>query len=163
MVSEDLLRVARLRSSVSFAYRHRVDVDPGLKRDFQSPALGHRVVGSNQGPQSPAGKQAARVQLRNSDLASTIRVGGLASPLGSQLRSAFDRWKSSGVSDWQLAEPRAAPLCCPLTGAKTRDMSIREASPLGQYPTPPAGSDVLTTSSIPAHDLPEPPKPRLLD
>jgi hypothetical protein len=42
-------------------------------------------------------------------------------------------------------------------------MSIREASPLGQYPTLPAGSDVLTTSSIRAHDLPEPPKPRLLD
>jgi hypothetical protein len=35
-------------------------------------------------------------------------------------------------------------------------MSIREASPLGQYPTLPAGSDVLTTWSIRAHDLPEP-------
>jgi len=37
MVSEDLLRLARLRSSVPFPYRHGVDVDQGLKRDFESP------------------------------------------------------------------------------------------------------------------------------
>jgi len=76
---------------------------------------------------------------------------------------AFDRCKPSGVSDWRLAEPRAAPLCCPLTGARTREMSIREASPLGQYPTLPAGGEGLATSSIQGHGLPEPPKPRLLD
>jgi len=42
-------------------------------------------------------------------------------------------------------------------------MSIQEASPLGQYPTPPAAAEGLATSSIRAHGLPEPPKPRLLD
>ncbi len=42
-------------------------------------------------------------------------------------------------------------------------MSIREASPLGQYPTLPAGGEGLATSSIRANSLPKPPKPRLLD
>jgi integrase-like protein len=42
-------------------------------------------------------------------------------------------------------------------------MSIREASPPGQYPMLPAGVEGLSTSSIRAHGLPAPPKPRLLD
>ncbi len=42
-------------------------------------------------------------------------------------------------------------------------MSIREASPPGQYPMLPAGAEGLPTSSIRAHGLPAPPKPRLLD
>jgi len=42
-------------------------------------------------------------------------------------------------------------------------MSIREASPLSQYPTLPAGGEGLAPSSIQEHGLPEPPKPRLLD
>ena len=42
-------------------------------------------------------------------------------------------------------------------------MSNREASPLGQYRTRPGGGEGLGTSSIQAHGLPEPPKPRLLD
>jgi hypothetical protein len=42
-------------------------------------------------------------------------------------------------------------------------MSIREASPRGQHPTLPAGGEGLAPSSIRANNLPEPPKPRLLD
>jgi hypothetical protein len=42
-------------------------------------------------------------------------------------------------------------------------MAIREASPLGQHPTLPAGGEGLAPSSIRANSLPEPPKPRLLD
>ncbi len=40
----------------------------------------------------------------------------MASPLVAGCGPTFDRWKLSGVSDWRLAEPRADPLCCPLTG-----------------------------------------------
>ena len=40
-----------------------------------------------------------------------------------------------------LAGPGANPLCCPLTGAGTQDMAIREASPLGYDSTLPAGGD----------------------
>jgi integron integrase len=42
-------------------------------------------------------------------------------------------------------------------------MSIREASSLGQYPMLPDGGEGLAPSSMGAHSLPEPPKPRLLD
>jgi integron integrase len=42
-------------------------------------------------------------------------------------------------------------------------MSIREASPRGQHPTPPAGGEGLAPSPIRANGLPEPAKPRLLD
>ena len=48
----------------------------------------------------------------------------VASPLVAGCGPTFDRWKPSGVSDWRLAEPRADPLCCPLTEARTREMSI---------------------------------------
>ena len=93
-----------------------------------------------------SGKQAASVQLRNSDLMSTIRA--VASPLVAGRGPTFDRWKLSSVSDWRLAEPHANPLCCPLTGVRTREMSIQEASPLGQYPTLPACGEGLATSPI---------------
>jgi len=37
-------------------------------------------------------------------------------------------------------------------------MSIREASPLGQYQTLPGGGEGLAPSAIQAHGPPEPPK-----
>ena len=42
-------------------------------------------------------------------------------------------------------------------------MSIREASPPGQYPTLPVGSDRHTPWASRESGPPEPPKPRLLD
>ena len=42
-------------------------------------------------------------------------------------------------------------------------MSIREASPLGQYPTLPAGGDRRAPWACRESGPPEPPKPRLLD
>ncbi len=42
-------------------------------------------------------------------------------------------------------------------------MSIRAASPLGQYPTLPAGGDRRAPWACRESGPPEPPKPRLLD
>ena len=68
------------------------------------------------GPQPPAGKQAARVPLRNSDLMSAMAAGGVPVLWSAARGATFDRWKPSGVSIGRLAEPRADPLCCPRIG-----------------------------------------------
>jgi hypothetical protein len=52
----------------------------GLKRDFQSPAPESSIAPAPlvqiTGPQPPAGKQSARVPLRNSDLTSAMKADG---------------------------------------------------------------------------------------
>jgi hypothetical protein len=50
----------------------------------------------------------------------------------------------------------------PFTGAKTRDMAIREASAQGQYATLPAGSDRRVPRACQESGPPDAPKPGAL-
>jgi hypothetical protein len=112
------------------------------------------------GPQSPAGKQAARVPLRNSDLTSAMRADGrqrLWQPATSPAPRTME-----AVRCIRLGELRA--WCrSHMLPSRTRDMAIREASPLGHHSTLPAGGHVpwvCQEGSPPEPPKPRPPRPR---
>jgi len=86
---------------------------------------------------------------------SPIRTAG-CQPFGSRPR--FDLRPREAVRRIRLATCAAA-LASPMLPshrARTREMSIRRASPLGQYSALPAGAEGLATSSLRADDPPDP-------
>ena len=93
-------------------------------------------------PATPAGKQVTRLPLRNSDLMSVIRAGGLASPFGSRSRSDLSTDGSRpAYPTGDLRSRTRIPYAALSQGPGHGEMSIRGARPLGQYPTLSAGGD----------------------
>jgi len=110
---------------------------PGRRPGDCAAAVHHRRA-ARRDQQPRKSRQATRVPLRNSDLMSAMAAGGVP-VLWSPARDAkFDRWKPSGsVSDWATCRASRRSPMLPTHRARTRDMSIQEASPPGQYSTPP--------------------------